>query len=79
MPDWANEITVQDVKPSNPGPCYTALSSIGGRESQQDSLFVGELNGSLLAVLIYIGLKKFKKHPIMYIAVAAAAGIVFQL
>ena len=33
----------------------------------------------LLAVLIYIGLKKFKKHPILYIAIAAAAGIVFQL
>lgn len=33
----------------------------------------------LLAVLIYIGLKKFKKHPILYIAAAAAAGIVFQL
>lgn len=34
---------------------------------------------ALLAVLIYIGLKKFKKHPILYIAAAAAAGIVFQL
>ncbi len=34
---------------------------------------------ALLAVLIYIGLKKFKKHPVLYIAVAAAAGIIFQL
>lgn len=33
----------------------------------------------LLAVLIYIGLKKFKKHPVLYIAAAAAAGILFKL
>ena len=33
----------------------------------------------VLAVLIYAALKKFKKHPILYIAVAAVAGIIFQL
>lgn len=33
----------------------------------------------VLAVLIYIGLVKFNKHPILYIAIAAAAGVVFQL
>ena len=33
----------------------------------------------VLAVLVYITLKKFKKHPIVYIAVSAAAGILFRL
>ena len=33
----------------------------------------------LLAVVIYATLKKFKKHPIVYIAAAAVAGILFQL
>ena len=33
----------------------------------------------LLAVVIYITYKKFKKHPVVYIAAAAAAGIVFGL
>ena len=32
-------------------PCYTALSSVGGRESQQDTLFVGESEDQLLAVI----------------------------
>jgi chromate transporter len=32
-----------------------------------------------LAVVIYICLKKFKKHPIVYIAVSAVAGILLQL
>lgn len=33
----------------------------------------------LLAAVIYITLVKFRKHPILYIAAAAAAGIIFQL
>ncbi|MCR4893026.1 MAG: chromate transporter [Lachnospiraceae bacterium] len=33
----------------------------------------------ILAVVIYAGLKIFKKHPIVYIAIAAVAGVVFQL
>lgn len=33
----------------------------------------------LLAVLIYIGIKKFNRHPVLYIAVAAVCGIVFRL
>lgn len=33
----------------------------------------------LLAAIIYAALKKFKKHPIIYIAAAAVAGILFQL
>ncbi len=32
-----------------------------------------------LAALIFAALKKFKKHPILYLAAAATAGIVFQL
>lgn len=33
----------------------------------------------ILAVLIWIGMKKLKKHPVVYIAIAAAAGIILQL
>lgn len=33
----------------------------------------------LLAAVIYITLVKFRKHPVLYIATAAAAGIIFQL
>lgn len=33
----------------------------------------------ILAVIIYITFKKFKKHPILYIALSAVAGIIFQL
>ncbi len=33
----------------------------------------------LLAVVIYIGLVKFRRHPVLYIAVSAAAGIIFQM
>ena len=32
----------------------------------------------VLAVVVYVGLVKFKKHPIIYIAISALAGIVFQ-
>ena len=33
----------------------------------------------ILAVCVFTGLKIFKKHPILYIAASAAAGIVFQI
>lgn len=33
----------------------------------------------LLAVVVYITLKKFNKHPIAYIAASAVIGIIFQL
>jgi chromate transporter len=32
-----------------------------------------------LAVVLFFALKKFKKHPVIYLAAAAAAGILFQL
>ena len=34
--------------------------------------------GVILAVLLYFGLKKFKWHPIVFLALSAVAGIVFQ-
>lgn len=33
----------------------------------------------ILAIVVYITLKKFKKHPITYIAASALIGIIFQL
>ena len=32
----------------------------------------------ILAVAVYGGLKKFKKHPIVYIICSAAAGVVLR-
>ena len=31
--------------------------------------------GIVLAVILFIGMKKFKAHPIIFIAIAALAGI----
>lgn len=33
----------------------------------------------ILAVVVYITFKKFKKHPIIYIAASAVIGVIFQL
>lgn len=33
----------------------------------------------LLGIILWIGLVKFDKHPVIYIAIAAVCGIVFQL
>ena len=32
----------------------------------------------VLAVAVYVGLVKFKKHPILYIAISALVGIIFK-
>lgn len=43
--------------------------------------FVNAFNikGIVLAVLLYAGIKKFKKHPVLYIAVSAIVGICFGM
>ena len=33
----------------------------------------------LLAIAIYFGLKKYKKHPVLYMAISAVCGIAFGL
>lgn len=33
----------------------------------------------ILALVVYVTLKKFKKHPIVYIAASAVIGVIFQL
>ncbi|MDY2725697.1 MULTISPECIES: chromate transporter [Anaerostipes] len=33
----------------------------------------------LLGIILYIALVKFKKHPVIYIAIGAVCGIIFQL
>lgn len=73
-------------------PASTALITAAGLEVAKISLLnlgLFEETGAvldlfnwkclLLAVIIYVALKKFKKHPILYIAAAAVAGIIFQL
>ncbi len=34
--------------------------------------------GAILAVLLYIGLKKFKLHPVVYIGISAILGVIFK-
>lgn len=44
----------------------------------EDILSIFDIKGIILAVLLFIGVKKFKAHPVVYIAIAAICGIVFQ-
>lgn len=44
-------VQMEDQEENQGGIKYTAVSSIGGRESQQDSLYVGEKDNSILAVV----------------------------
>ena len=48
-------------------------------ESTGDLLSLFQWPSIILAVLIYIGLRKWKKHPVLYIAISAAAGVVLGL
>lgn len=48
---------------------YTGLSSL---------LSVINWKGIVLAVILFLIMRKWKKHPIVYIAIAAAVGIVFS-
>ncbi len=48
-------------------------------EKSGDLLSLFSIPSILLAVAIYIGLKKWKKHPVLYIAISAAAGIALGL
>lgn len=41
-------------------------------------LYVINYKAVILAVAIWFGLKKFKKHPIVYLVIAAAAGVIFR-
>ena len=34
--------------------------------------------GAILAVLLYLGLKKFKLHPVVYIGISAIIGVIFK-
>ena len=34
--------------------------------------------GAILAVLLYIALKKFKLHPVVYIGISAVVGVIFK-
>ncbi len=48
-------------------------------ESSGDLLSLFQWPSIILAVLIYIGLRKWKKHPVLYIAISAVAGIALGL
>ena len=60
--------------------CSVAASALLNTELFSETGSVTDLfryKAIILAILLYIGLTKFKKHPIVYIAIAAACGIVF--
>lgn len=48
-------------------------------ESTGDLLSLFQWPSIILAILIYIGLRKWKKHPVLYIAISAVAGVVLGL
>jgi len=56
-----------------------ALLNLGLYEETGAILDLLNWKNAILAVLLYVALKKFKKHPLVYIAAAAVAGVVFQL
>lgn len=77
----------QGLRPASIGLITSAGLGVAQMAFLDLSAFNGQLSslavvvnwrGILLAVLLYIGIRKFKKHPILYIAIAAAIGIIFQ-
>lgn len=56
-----------------------ALLNIPAFQENQSFQALFSWKSILLAAVIFICLKKYKKHPIMYIVLSAAAGIVFQM
>lgn len=61
------------------GVAKVALLNITLYESTGSLLQLVNWPSLILAIAIFVALKKFKKHPIWYIAVSAAAGIVLGL
>lgn len=41
-------------------------------------LSIFDVKGIILAILLFIGVKKIKAHPVVYIAIAAVCGIIFN-
>ena len=41
-------------------------------------LSIFDIKGIILAILLFIGVKKIKAHPVVYIAIAAVCGIIFN-
>lgn len=61
------------------GVAKVALLDLQLFQATGELLSLIRLPSLLLAVVIYIGLVKFRRHPVLYIAVSAAAGIIFQM
>jgi chromate transporter len=57
----------------------TAFVRLDLFEKTQNYLDILDWRHVILGILLWIGLTKFKKHPVFYIALAAICGIVFQL
>lgn len=54
-----------------------ALFDIALFTSTSNILSLFKIKEIVLALLLFIGIKKFKKHPVVYIIIAAACGIIF--
>lgn len=61
------------------GVAKIALLDTALYESTGNILSLFQWPAIILAVLLYIGLKKWKKHPVLYIAISAIAGIALGL
>ncbi len=55
-----------------------ALCNIPAFTETHNLLMLFNWKAIVLAVLIFIGLRKLKWHPIIFLAIAAAAGIIFK-
>ena len=61
------------------GVAKTALLHLDALQgAATDVMAVIHWKAVVLAIVLYWGLKKFKKHPIVYIVAAAVAGVAFK-
>lgn len=64
-------------------PASTGLIVAAGVGVATETFFGGSViqcvERGILAVVLYFAICKWKKHPVVYIAAAAVAGIIFQL
>lgn len=66
------------LRPASTGLIIAAGVGVAAETFTDSSTMVCVERG-ILAVALYFAIRKWKKHPVVYIAAAAVAGIIFQL
>lgn len=56
-----------------------AFLNIPGYQASRNLAALFSWKSIVLALVIYVGIKKWNKHPILYILIAAIAGILFRI